>query len=79
MRVVINGEAREVPEGLNLRSLIQHLSLPHQRMAVEVDKQVIRKADWALMRNGMVAGWAEVQSSVGFSELIIFNVDHEPL
>jgi len=48
MRVVINGEAREVPEGLNLRSLIQHLSLPHQRMAVEVDKQVIRKADWAL-------------------------------
>jgi hypothetical protein len=39
----------------------------------------LRKADWALMRNGMVAGWAEVQSSVGFSELIIFNVDHEPL
>jgi thiamine biosynthesis protein ThiS len=46
MRVVINGEAKDVPEGLNLRSLLQHLSLPHQRIAVEVDKQVVRKADW---------------------------------
>ena len=46
MRVVINGEAKEVPEGLNLRSLLDHLSLPHQRIAVEVDKHVVRKADW---------------------------------
>jgi thiamine biosynthesis protein ThiS len=46
MRVVINGEAKDVPEGLNLRSLLEHLSLPYQRIAVEVDKKVIRKADW---------------------------------
>ena len=46
MRVVINGETKDVPEGLNLRSLLEHLSLPHQRIAVEVDQQVIRKADW---------------------------------
>jgi sulfur carrier protein len=46
MRVIINGEAKDVPEGLNLRSLLEHLSLPHQRIAVEVDKQVIRKNDW---------------------------------
>ena len=45
MRVVINGEAKDVPEGLNLRSLLEYLSLPHQRIAVEVDKQVVRKAD----------------------------------
>ena len=46
MRVIINGETKDVPEGLNLRSLLEHLSLPHQRIAVEVDQQVIRKADW---------------------------------
>ena len=46
MRVVINGEAKDVPEGLNLRSLLEHLSLPQQRIAVEVDKRVVRKADW---------------------------------
>jgi thiamine biosynthesis protein ThiS len=46
MRVVINGEAKDIPEGLDLRSLLDHLSLPQQRIAVEVDKQVIRKADW---------------------------------
>jgi len=49
MRIVINGEAKEVPEGLNLQSLLQHLSLPHQRIAVEVNKQVVRKADWPKM------------------------------
>jgi thiamine biosynthesis protein ThiS len=46
MRVVINGEAKDVPEGLDLRSLLDHLSLPQQRIAVEIDKQVVRKADW---------------------------------
>jgi thiamine biosynthesis protein ThiS len=43
---MINGEAKDVPEGLDLRSLLDHLSLPQQRIAVEVDKQVVRKADW---------------------------------
>ena len=46
MRVIINGEAKDVPEGLDLLSLLEHLSLPRQRIAVEVDQQVIRKADW---------------------------------
>lgn len=46
MRVVINGEAKEVPEGLNLKSLLDYLSLAQQRIAVEVDKQVIRRTDW---------------------------------
>ena len=46
MRVVINGETKDVPEGLNLRSLLEHLSLPHQRIAVELNREVIRKVDW---------------------------------
>lgn len=46
MRVVINGEVREVPEGLDLRSLLDHLSMPQKRIAVELNKQVIRRADW---------------------------------
>ena len=46
MRVHINGEVREVPQGLDLRSLLEHLSLPQQRVAIELDQQVIRRADW---------------------------------
>jgi len=46
MRIEINGESREVPAGLDLRSLIEHLALPQQRIAVELDRTVVRKDDW---------------------------------
>ena len=46
MRIEINGEVKEVPEGISLQSLLEHLSLPQRRVAVELDHQVIRKIDW---------------------------------
>jgi len=45
MRIEINGEVKEVPDGISLQSLLEYLSLP-QRVAVELDHQVIRKIDW---------------------------------
>ena len=44
--VVINGETREVPEGVMLDQLPELFSLPMQRIAIEVNKTVIRRADW---------------------------------
>ena len=46
MRVQINGEPKDVPDGINLRSLLEFLSLPQQRIAVELDRRVVRKIDW---------------------------------
>jgi sulfur carrier protein len=46
MNVVINGETKELQDGLSLNQLIERLSLPARRMAVEVNKHVIRKQDW---------------------------------
>ena len=46
MRVQINGETRDVPLGLNLEGLLEHLSLPQQRVAVELNREVIRKSEW---------------------------------
>jgi sulfur carrier protein len=46
MQVLINGEKRELPDGLTLSAVVRRLSLPERRMAVEVNKQVIRKQDW---------------------------------
>lgn len=46
MRVLINGETREVAGEMNLRELLEKLDLPTERIAVEVNKDVVRKKDW---------------------------------
>jgi thiamine biosynthesis protein ThiS len=43
---VVNGEAREVPEKMTLSGLIIHLALAPERLAVEVNRQVVRRANW---------------------------------
>ena len=48
--VVINGEAREVPEGVRLDHLLELFSLPAKRVAVEVNKTVVRKVDWPVIK-----------------------------
>ena len=50
MNVVINGETKELPDGLSLNQVIEHLSLPARRMAVEGNKRVIRKQDWEKLK-----------------------------
>ena len=46
MHVDINGETRDIPESVNLRALLELLSLSGQRVAVELNKEVIRRSDW---------------------------------
>ena len=47
MRIQINGEQREFPQSsLSLNQLIDTLSLPPQRIAVEVNKMIVRRSDW---------------------------------
>lgn len=46
MRITINGEARDVPENLTLSGLINHLALAPERLAVEVNREVVRRANW---------------------------------
>jgi thiamine biosynthesis protein ThiS len=46
VRVTINGEDREVPEQMTLASLVQHLALAPERLAVERNREVVRRADW---------------------------------
>lgn len=44
--VVLNGEPREVPVGLSVATFLTHLGLPGDRVAVELDRQIVRKAVW---------------------------------
>jgi sulfur carrier protein len=48
MQIELNGESTTVPEEVSLLSdLILFLNLTAERLAVEVNRQVIRKKDWS--------------------------------
>jgi thiamine biosynthesis protein ThiS len=44
--ITINGEVREVPDHLTLGGLINHLALAPERLAVELNREVVRRAEW---------------------------------
>ena len=47
VRIQINGEQRDFPSSsLSLAELIDTLSLTPQRIAVEVNKTIVRRSDW---------------------------------
>ena len=46
MRIHINGEGKECDEGISLSDLIELLELPPQRIAAELNRKVVRRADW---------------------------------
>jgi thiamine biosynthesis protein ThiS len=46
MKVFINGETQEIPNEVNLSELLKNLSLPSERVAIELNKEVVRKRDW---------------------------------
>ncbi len=46
MTIFINGEARELDSALNISTLLDRLSLPKKRIAIELNRQVVRRQDW---------------------------------
>jgi sulfur carrier protein len=50
MKLQVNGEGREVPEGLTLSGLLAHLGLDAPRVAVEVNRALVPKTRHAEQR-----------------------------
>lgn len=46
MRITVNGEVKELDGVVTLSRLLELFSLPSQRVAVELNRQVVRKQDW---------------------------------
>lgn len=46
LHVTINGEKREVPAPITIEGLIRYLALAPDRLAVERNLEVVRRADW---------------------------------
>lgn len=47
MRVMVNGEAMEVPEGLNVDGLLDHLKVKREYTAVAVNREITPKTHYA--------------------------------
>lgn len=46
MEVVVNGQSRAVTPGATVASLLRELSLPASRVAVERNREIVRKAEY---------------------------------
>lgn len=47
MRAIVNGETQELPEGLTVASLLKHLHLRSELVAVERNGAVVKRAQHA--------------------------------
>jgi thiamine biosynthesis protein ThiS len=47
LRVYVNGEAKELSAPVSLSELITQLDLPPARVAVELNRNVVRRSDWS--------------------------------
>jgi sulfur carrier protein len=45
--IKVNGEPREVPEGLNVTQLVAHLGLTANRLAIERNLEIVPRGQWA--------------------------------
>jgi thiamine biosynthesis protein ThiS len=46
-RIVVNGESREVRAGETIASLVRTLELDPERLAIELDRCIVKRAAWA--------------------------------
>jgi len=46
MTITLNGEVRDVPDGLNVAALLEHIGLNAGRVAVERNRDVLPRSRW---------------------------------
>ena len=46
MTVFVNGEPQDFNSALTLAALIEQLDLPVARIAIELNREVVRRSDW---------------------------------
>ncbi len=46
VKITINGEAREIPDGLTVSALLEHLGLTGTRVAIERNLDICSRTEW---------------------------------
>jgi thiamine biosynthesis protein ThiS len=44
--IIVNGENRAVPEGGSIADLVRALELNPERLAIELDRRIVKRAEW---------------------------------
>ncbi len=47
IEITVNGEARSVADGDTILSLLEDLGLEPARLAVEMDRRIVKQAEWS--------------------------------
>lgn len=50
MKIKVNGDARDIPDGLTVSALLEHLGMPLNRVAVERNLDILPRANWGETR-----------------------------
>ncbi len=50
MTIQLNGDQRQIPEGLTLATFLEWLELPFDRVAVERNLEIVKRDQWAATR-----------------------------
>ena len=46
MTIILNGGTKDIPAGLSVRALLEHLGIKPERVAVEINEEIVRKATY---------------------------------
>jgi sulfur carrier protein len=46
IEIVLNGEPRRIPQGLNVAGLLKFLEIDGGKVAVELNREIVRKPEW---------------------------------
>ena len=47
IEITVNGESQQVPENLDVPSLLAHLNIRAERVAIERNLEILPRANWA--------------------------------
>ncbi|MCS6873736.1 MAG: sulfur carrier protein ThiS [Pyrinomonadaceae bacterium] len=47
MKILVNGQEKELEKPISLSELLERFELPVERIAVEVNEEVISRANWS--------------------------------
>jgi sulfur carrier protein len=46
MQIKINGDVQEIPEGLNVTAMLEHVGMGNKRVAIERNLDILPRTEW---------------------------------
>jgi len=47
IEITVNGEPRQIPDGLSVAEFLAHIGIVADRVAVELNRAIVRKPEWS--------------------------------